>query len=282
MRATIQHAIRFSGFIVIGIAASTSACMVDPHQAGGVVTSSDHALLGHNGLHLNNGLHVEPGLALEDGTSLSHGLAVGHGLNLTYGLASEAGFSSTTGFITSEAGQTLLRYMVECALPLGASITKADPVGGGTITFQGLVGLAPEWEAGACDQDCQQWVTACLLARNNALGETVSIEMVASHPAVGVARAQPGSYIYEEAGFYGNLFIDPPVMYSCQGTQVVEASHHGRVCGLDAWESCGFENVVGACSGVNSCAGKSADAYLGCRDEVGASYHTITTFTMAQ
>jgi hypothetical protein len=131
------------------------------------------------------------------------------------------------------------------------------------------------------DQSCQEWVSACLLARTNALGNVVAIEMLASHPAIGATRTEPGTFIYEEAGFYGNLFLDPPVAYTCRGAQVLAGSHHGRLCGLTPWESCGFSNVVGECASVDGCGGRSGDTYVDCRDATGTSFRTITTFTPA-
>ena len=56
------------------------------------------------------------------------------------------------------------------------------------------------------------------LARTNALSNPVSIELVASHPAIGNRRTQPLTYLIEEAGFHGNLFLDPPQAYACLGT----------------------------------------------------------------
>jgi hypothetical protein len=281
MPATSQQILSLSGLIAISFAAGASACVVEDAILGGVVASSEQALQAENGLHLNNGLDLKNGLHLGDNTPLVNGLGVGHGLSTSSGLASEAGLSPSAGFINSSAGRKLVEYLVECALPLGHSITKTGP-GRDTFTFEGRVGLAPEWETGACDEECQQWVSACLLARTNALGETVSIELVASHPAIGESRSQPQTYTYEEAGFYGNLFANPPRAYTCQGRQVVEASHHGRLCGLTPWESCGFENHVGACYDTGSCSAESGDSYVGCKDDAGTSYRTITTFTMPQ
>jgi hypothetical protein len=264
-----------SGLIAIGFAAGASACMVADVVPEGVIASSEQALQTENGLHLNNGLH------LEDDTPLLNGLAVGFGLSTISGLSTEVGLSSVAGFVTTEAGRKLVQYLVECALPVGHSITKYVLLQG-TFTFEGRVGLAPEWETGACGPDCQQWVSACLLARTNALGETVAIEMVASHPAIGDTRTAPTTYPYEEAGFYGNLFANPPRAYTCQGRQVVEASHHGRLCGLTPWESCGFQNLVGTCYAPGSCGGMAGDSYIDCEDDAGTSYRTITTFTMPE
>src|SRR5688572_3926090 len=91
------------------------------------------------------GLSLANGLTLGNGLSLANGLTLGNGLSLANGLSTNSGLSTTQGFMTTEAGQDLVKYLVECALPGTSSITKNDPVHGGQRTFQGLVGLAPEW-----------------------------------------------------------------------------------------------------------------------------------------
>lgn len=256
-----------------------AGCVVENDQADGAIASSEDALRTGNGLNVKNGLVFDNGLRLKNGMTLSDGLAVGHGLSIGHGLATEQGLSSTTGFLTSEAGQELVTYLVECTLPLGRSITKNDPLHGGTIIFDGYVGLAPQWETGACNQDCQQWVSACLLARSNALGRSISIEMVASHPAIGSRRTQPFIYLFEEAGFHGNLFLDPPQSHSCLGTGGVLSLLQTRLCGVLPWVTCGFDSVLDTCFLLNECTGRDGDAYVGCKDHAGTSEHTITTYT---
>ncbi len=265
--------------IGIGIGIDTAACTVEDDQPVEAVASHEHELRTDNGLMLRNGLQFENGLRLQDNELLEHGLAVGHGLDVEHGLRSEQGLSSTTGFLTSEAGQKLVRYLVECTLPLGHAITKNDPVHGGTITFDGFVGLAPEWETGPCDQDCQQWVSACLLARTNALGYSQSIELVAAHPAIGSKRTRPWTYVFEEAGFYGNLFLDPPSTHACLGSGGALSALQTRLCGVVPWLTCGFDDVVNACFLPSECSGRVDDTYVGCRDDAGAAHHTITTYT---
>jgi hypothetical protein len=289
MRAAIRAA-RFHGSSIagigmgIGLVLAASACMVEDHGAGGT-SSSEHGLVASNGMEADNGLYADnalrfdDGILLEDGQSLDHGLAAGHGLSVAHGLATEAGLSSTTGFLTAEAGQELVRYLVECALPLGHGITKIDPIRGGTITFDGIVGLSPAWETGACDQDCQEWVSACLLARTNALGQPVSIELVASHPAIGSRRAQPLLYLFEEAGFHGNLFLDPPQAHACLGTGVALSALQTRLCGLVPMATCGFDGLADVCFLLDECSGRDRDAYVGCRNAAGTSQRTITTYT---
>jgi hypothetical protein len=259
--------------------AALPGCVIEAGHDYGAIASSEDELRTDNGLNVKNGLLFDNGLRLKNGMSLSQGLATGQGLSIAHGLATEQGLSSTTGFLTSEAGQELITYMVECALPLGRSITKSDPVHGGFITFDGYVGLAPQWETGACGEDCQQWVTACLLARSNALGQTRSIEMVASHPAIGSRRTQPFIYLFEEAAFHGNIFQNPPQSHACLGSGGVLSALQTRLCGLLPWLTCGFDSLLDTCFLLNECTGRDGDAYVGCRDHAGTPEHTITTYT---
>jgi hypothetical protein len=294
MQSSIRQLIRHSRFpvgrIVIGRAvlcataamaalAAAPGCAIDDGQEHGAIASSDDALRTSNGLNVRNGLVFDNGLRLLNGESLGHGLALGHGLSVAHGLATEQGLSSSTGFLTSEAGQELVRYLVECTLPLGRSITKADPVHGGTITFEGYVGLAAEWETSACDPACQEWVSACLLARSNALGRSISIEMVASHPAIGAWRTQPFIYLFEEAGFHGNLFLDPPQTHACLGSGGALSALQTRLCGLVPWLTCGFDTLVDTCFLLDECTGRVGDTYVGCRNDAGTPQRTITTYT---
>ena len=120
------------------------------------------------------------------------------------------------------------QYVVECALPEGSEVTKL--VDGDLVTFEGQLGLAPEWEDDACDQDCQEWVTACVLARTNVSGQTVALQLKGDHAALdgNLDLAYP---IYE-ASFFGNLFVSQSKQYMCPGPLVgpLLAQLEGRTC----------------------------------------------------
>src|SRR5262249_41048029 len=79
--------------------------------------------------------------------------------------------------------QDVLEYMVSCALAAGQSVEVA--VDGDVVVYEGSLGLAPQWgEAhGECDAACQGWVSACLIARTNFLGESVQISLLGDHPS---------------------------------------------------------------------------------------------------
>jgi len=208
------------------------------------------------------------------------------GIDPAYALSSSLGLAEDSELLLDPDRRDTVRYLVECALPEGHDITKQ--VDGEWLTFEGSVGLAPEWADGECDEDCQEWVTACLLARTNVSGETVSIWMRADHPAIGDGMS-PQLPMYE-ASFFGNLFVDTPSQYFCQGT--VTGLHRGqlegRTCAELPGEPCGFVKYTN-CVREHRCSfpvhGK-ADRGLthdpvGCIGgplATGHSFHTISTY----
>ncbi len=196
-----------------------------------------------NGLKLGNGLKFGNGLKLANGLDLSNGLKFANGLSVDNGLKLANGLDPQNGILTTEAGRTFAKYLVECALPSGDSITKVDSQGVET-TYSGLIGLAPQWKSGPCDATCQEWVSACLMARTNAKGLTVRIDARGLHPALGTSPADP-RFVAQEAAFYGNLWSSPPEAFACMGREAIFGVFGGRIC--SDGESCGFARVKERC-----------------------------------
>jgi hypothetical protein len=92
--------------------------------------------------------------------------------------------------------------------------------------------FAPAWREGPCGVVCQEWVSACLLARLNTRGQRLPLLLM-----VPDRRA--------EAGFFGNLFVDPPRLFSCSGGRVARAP--GRECASPR-NACGV-TWIGRCAG---------------------------------
>ncbi len=99
-----------------------------------------------------------------------------------------------------------LTYVYSCAMPADATMTVVTP-GGRSFDYKGALGVAPGWgqapiqsktgasarppgrpccsaryQPGQCGQDCQQWVSACVIARINAFGVKVQISMAGRQP----------------------------------------------------------------------------------------------------
>lgn len=214
-----------------------------------------------------------------DGKWLSNGLLHPDvaAFDPAYALGNEAGLSSDA--LADSALRATAEYAIECALPSGTSITKV--VNGETLVFEGIVGLAPEWETEACDEDCQEWVSACLLARTNVSGQAVQIAIAGDHETLGL---QPPSTAVLEASFYGNLFVATEERYLCKGSAlaVVEAFRDGRTCSMGAGAACDF-TAYNNCSTHTRCTydGPNQAVPTNCKAGSQATslpYHTIATY----
>ncbi|MBI4512193.1 MAG: hypothetical protein HY698_21350 [Deltaproteobacteria bacterium] len=178
----------------------------------------------------------------------------------------------TVNALTDPAARAFLKYVVSCALPDGTTLAlSAD---GEDYVFHGELGLAPEWgeEGGSCGEDCQRWVSACVLARVNAHGNEVHISVRGPHPALQVTAEELGAYTDREAGFFGNLLASPQELWAC-----VAPSGSGleRTCGGD--DDCGVHSV-GSCERACRSSGRHA-AFRGCQGGSGQIYsQVITTF----
>src|SRR5262249_35601103 len=75
------------------------------------------------------------------------------------------------------------------------------------------IGLAPQWETGACDTTCQQYVSACMLAHVNTSGQHIAVWLDNDSPAIG--WGQNSNYPYQEGSFFGDIFVSPPAAYFC-------------------------------------------------------------------
>jgi hypothetical protein len=160
------------------------------------------------------------------------GVKTGYALDSPEGLGAEGWLAEG-----DPEGEKVIAYLVECALEEGDDITVTGAAG--TYVFAGGVGLAPEWKTGPCNDTCQQWVSACLLARTNESGADVMIFVQGAHASLGWGTDP--EYPNYEGTFFGNVFVDPTAMYACRGTSAgtTAAMQQGRYCTIDE-EHCGF------------------------------------------
>ena len=145
--------------------------------------------------------------------------------------------------LEDEYGHRFFEKLVLCALDADQSVILT--VAGEELTYVGGAGLAPEWgdEDGDCDDDCQGWVSACLISRNNAHGESIRISMRGEHDALALGETEAEDFPHAEATYFGNLFHPYPDMYACVADGETEIP---RTCTDD---SCLATNV-GTCSDV--------------------------------
>jgi hypothetical protein len=158
---------------------------------------------------------------------------------------------------TGDLTRMFFRYLVSCALPVNHSTTYTwtDSSGHGhTEINPGGLGLAPNWENGAPDQQDKELVSACLGARTNSKGVVVPLSLRAKNvTSLAVTSTERSGYTYGEGAFWGNVFNgSSPYLYSCtrsafnSGSSTSQYLTQGRTCTTTA---CGIITPVGTCYG---------------------------------
>jgi hypothetical protein len=165
----------------------------------------------------------------------------------------------TANALRDPLSRQFLKYVVSCALDDGQSLSVA--VDGVTYTFDGSLGLAPEWggRRGSCDGSCQRWVSACVLARVDFLGVKREISIRGDNDALKPDWHEMHDYPVREAAYFGNLFVDGKPRYLCLSPG---ESEDERVCG-PTLANCPM-TVVGSCD--DACDHAPFRAYKDCSD----------------
>lgn len=157
----------------------------------------------------------------------------------------------------------LLRYTVGCALTPAQSFSFSWTDAAGAVhaeTYKGELGLAPIWALGPLDTVGQEWVSACLAARTNWYGVSVTLSARGPHAALNdIDVTEFSTYDVEEGTFFGNVFSASPALYACyKSTDVAYARARQRDCSAGHLEAdgtvskCGIINIVGSCDDVCS------------------------------
>jgi hypothetical protein len=149
----------------------------------------------------------------------------------------------THNALSDPDAREVLSFIVSCALP--ADETVEVTVDGVDYSYQGQLGLAPEWGEpdGSCDELCQQWVSACLFARVDFLGEERVISVRGENQGLQTCPAERAAYTEREATYYGNVFATSQRFYACLPPGQTEIP---RVCGPSIDEC--FLDVLGSCA----------------------------------
>src|SRR5262245_8149685 len=203
----------------LGLSAILGGCGEIPDDA----TSEDFARHGAS-------LALANGLAAVNGLAASNGLASSNGLALANGLASSNGLAASNGLMTTDNGRRTVAYLVRCALYAGDSLTKQDQ-NGKSYTFQGALGLCPAWKYGGiygtpAGWQCQELVSACMMAHLNTAGIHVPIWLDANPQTTIIGWGMSALYPYQEGTFLGNILatgnmnhgnVPAPAGYYCDG-----------------------------------------------------------------
>ena len=105
--------------------------------------------------------------------------------------------------MSTDAGRLTVSYLVRCALAAADSLVKQDQ-NGVSYTYSGEIGLAPQYKTGACDANCQEMISSCMLAHVNTTGTHIPLWMVA--PMTPIGWSQSPWYPTREGTFFGNIF----------------------------------------------------------------------------
>ncbi len=129
-----------------------------------------------------------------------------------------ANMVTSQDLLSTADGRTVYSYLIGCAVPAGVTI-EADVPGAANTTsddpytcvtghcsFDGSVGLAPEWLNHRLENKGQEWVSACVFARCNAHDTAEAISLRGKADALLVSPDEAALYTVEEGAFYGNLF----------------------------------------------------------------------------
>jgi hypothetical protein len=202
----------------------------DASLAPSLETRADQGLESDNGL-MANGLSAN-GLSA-NGLS-ANGLAL-NGLSAN-GLTHE----SFTAWFTQAPSHAdrVMRYIVRCAVPAGQIRTYTDPQTQQTFTWEGGLGLAPDWAGGQPASVVeQQVITACLAAHTNKFGLSVSISILgrgANDQAIPFTEAELHEYSRKEACFFGNLFNGEGIYFGTDGPRLRDHESSSRACALSS------------------------------------------------
>jgi hypothetical protein len=208
-----------------------------------------------------------------------NGLSFVDGISIN-GLSTSGGLSWTSGLMTTASGREAVKYMVKCAFPSGHRLTAQDnAVPPNTYTFDGAIGVAPELEFGTCDLNCQERVSACMLAHVNNSGVHVGIWLVG--PDNGIGWETSPDYPYMEAAYFGNLFMANPKGNYCAGNNLSAGASLGRLGGSfgtgggvltspygTQWDGVNNQNVPAYCAfaSLNHCTPQNA-GFSSCADQ---------------
>ncbi|NOK10539.1 hypothetical protein [Corallococcus exercitus] len=271
---------RSSPWTALWLAAALAGCGAPSlNEATDVVGQSSGALASTNGLS-TNGLSTN-GLS-------TNGLST-NGLS-TNGLSTNG--LSTNGFQTwfqqdPASADMVMRYVVQCSLSAGATLSYQSPTTGKSYTWKGSLGLAPGWAGGQPATVAeQQVVSACLAAHANKYGVHVNISVLgrdALGGAMPYSTDELNTYTEKEACFFGNLFTGEGTFAANDGAYLDYDESTVRTCGLSSWSettACTPMKHVGACRYY--CTLDATRTYYTRCTYNGVTYRPITTRMLPQ
>jgi hypothetical protein len=253
---------KLGGPLLCAAALGLTACSGADEDLVGITQQPDEAM---NGLAMN-GLAMN-GLAMNG--LVTNGLTA-NGLMMTGDIAAILD--------ADPLARMFMRYVVSCALPAAESIVFPGLAGQDDLVFTGGLGVAPEWgtDGSACDTACQEWVSSCVIARVNALGQHVPLSIRGDNPGLALAPREAAGYPRREATYFGNVFASPQELYACRAAGDDQALI-GRACGDGADVSrCGID-VLGDCHVVCADLDPATGAFGSCTTPANGTFGPAST-----
>ncbi|MFL5355658.1 hypothetical protein [Archangium sp.] len=185
---------------------------------------------------------------------------------LAFNGLNSAGFSAWFEQNDSLA-ETVMRYLVTCAVPGGETRTFTDSKGR-TYVWQGSLGLAPDWASGQpATVTEQQLVSACLAAHVNKFGRHVEFSLQGRNgrgQLIPTPQTELQEFSQREGCFFGNLFTNEGIFVGNDDSPLASNESSVRACALGKKDECSPMVQVGSCA--SSCT----------RDSTGTSYAQCT------
>jgi hypothetical protein len=180
--------------------------------------------------------------------------------------------------LAGKLSRMFIEYAVSCAFTGGQTFEYTWNDGSAhAVSFNGAMGLAPDWQTRGLTATERRWVSACMAARTNYFGVSVTISLRGSHGALSAGAAEIDDYRHKEGAFWGDIFADTPTMKACYFTsEVAYARSLSRVCATltDAGDGCGILESIGPCDAPPASCTASAENF----DDCGGATEVITVF----
>lgn len=251
---------------------SLAGCAVTPGEVEENIGSASQDALGFNALGFNALGHNALGFNALGYNALGYN-ALGHNALTSVSLSSNG---EVLKDLQDPNAREVFSYIVSCALPASQSVSVK--VQGTTYNYPGALGVAPEWggPGGTCDDRCQEWVSACVIARLDYLGQPELISLRGDNGGLVTSPSERATYTSREATYYGNIFVAPMRLYACLPPGKTEIP---RVCGPSI-HGCPVD-VLGPCDDL--CGHPRADgSYPNCTapdpDSCGGRGHRDDTY----
>ena len=222
----------------------TAACGQVEHDPAPAVTSTrEQQLQGENGVILNG--------VILNGVILN-------GVSLNGVVLNGLPTAEFTQWFSRDVARNamLMKYLVKCTVAEGETRSYTDPSTGTTYTWQGSLGLAPQWASGKkMNEPEQQLVSACMAAHANKYGMHVQLSVLGRTTrgqAIPYTAEELEMFARREGCFFGNLFKNEGLFAGTDGAYLNNDESSPRACALSTQQGA-LDSQCSPMVHVNSC-----------------------------